>query len=72
VKSNLEAVKEMELNYYKLFKSELGQIVLADMKLSLGHGKTLYHEKQPNTDLYFHLGRQSVINHIVNLLETQE
>lgn len=55
---------ELEKAYKRVFGSTDGRVVLEDLKKSLGFGKTLFHTNQPNGDLHFHLGRQSVINEI--------
>lgn len=67
-KEALKSLKKIEERYKALFASQLGKEVLEDMKASLGYGKTVYAEKSTNQDLSFHLGRQSVINDLVNLL----
>ena len=72
-KSNVEkekSIMDKQKLYRDVFGSASGQKVLEDLKLSLHFGKTLFFEGQPNTDLHFHLGRQSVINNLVEFLSS--
>lgn len=64
-------LSELDKSYKRAFMSGDGKIVLEDLKALLGHGKTLYQNKQANTDLHFELGRQSVINDIMYILNKE-
>ncbi len=70
-KENQQLIKNIQDAYKGTFESGPGRIVLEDLKKSLGHGQTVYTEKASNQDLSFHLGRQSVINQIVNILNSK-
>lgn len=73
-KQTTNSKKEEKINivheaYRNVFTAHNGKIVLDDLKKSLGYGQTIYQEKASNQDLAFHLGRQSVINQIIQLIE---
>lgn len=68
-KEKQEELQRTISRYKLLFNSDMGRLVIEDLKKSLFHGKTIYHEGATNADLHFHLGRQSVINQILEILE---
>lgn len=68
-KTKEQIINEIKNNYLKTFSTDSGQRVIEDMKTSLKHGQNVYYPGQSNNDLHFMLGRQSVINDILRMLE---
>lgn len=71
LKKYKEDRKKIQDTYRQVFGTPQGQRLLEDLKKSVGHGQTLYQENSSNSDLAFHLGRQSLINDIVNFMNQE-
>ena len=66
-----QSLKIIESNYRATFQTDAGKLVIEDLKLTLGHGKTLYSNKQTSEELHFQMGRQSVIHDILFMLSNK-
>nr|BDT27293.1 hypothetical protein BHI3_07590 [Bacteriovorax sp. HI3] len=64
-----EIISEILWLYSQVFNTDAGQRVLEDLKIDLKHGENLYTKGIPVTDLYYQMGRQSVINDLLNKLK---
>lgn len=64
-------LSDLELSYKRTFLSADGQRVLKDLMMRLRFHETVYHPKQPNEDLHYELGRQSVANEINSILNKE-
>lgn len=60
-----------DMLYQNVFKSPQGERLLKDLKTTLQHGETLFHPGKSDGDLHFALGRQSVINDIMYILNKE-
>jgi hypothetical protein len=65
-------LSDTERNYRVAFASEAGQRVIEDLKLRLHHAQTLYANKQTTEELHYLMGRQSVINDILFILNKED
>lgn len=67
-----QKIKDKLAQYKHVFlRTREGELVLQDLKDSLGYGQNVYVSGQNRDDTYFHLGRQSVINDIVNFINKE-
>lgn len=68
-KDELEILRDI---YKAVFSQGGGAVILEDLKKSLNYARNIYHPGQTNEDLHFNLGRQSVINDIISMMETKK
>jgi hypothetical protein len=61
-------LKDKITQYKHTFSTREGALVLNDLKASLGYGQNIFIPGQNREDTFFNLGRQSVINDIVNFI----
>lgn len=58
--------------YQAVFSQGGGKVILEDLKKNLNHARNLYFPGQTKDDLHYNLGRQSVINDIMAMMETKK
>lgn len=59
------------IHFKKTFSTDAGKFVLEHLKKSCNYGRTAYVMGAPSEDNAFFNGRQSVINEIVEYIETE-
>lgn len=64
--------EERDSAYKALFGSDFGKQVLEDMKITLQYGQTIFGDGMLKEDLHYYIGRQSVINDIINTLNRKD